>query len=332
MTVKPRGSSWQAAVSYKGTRLRKDWPTEAEALQWERETLQALKNGTLQGQETRRLVPTLEQHLDIVYRARWAGTKGEETAMINARHVVEALGPHRLVSSLSKEDALRCKMVFQDRGISDATINRKLAALSVLVKEAVEYGHLPQGFKVGLTKERQTRIRFVSEDEEAEMLGWCGRTGQRDLYDYIILSLDTGFRQSEILKVLAKDCHQPNLWTFDTKAGNSREVPLTTRAKGIMTARAQWLSPTATIFTLSARQLRERWNKMLTGIGLIHDETLIPHTMRHTFVTRLLHRGVDIKTVMELAGHSRIETTQRYAQTSPQRKVMAIQVLEGPPS
>ena len=43
------------------------------------------------------------------------------------------------------------------------------------------------------------------------------------------------------------------------------------------------------------------------------DQPLFPHLLRHTFVTQLLRSGVDIETVRQLAGHSSIETTQRYA-------------------
>lgn len=44
-----------------------------------------------------------------------------------------------------------------------------------------------------------------------------------------------------------------------------------------------------------------------------------PHTLRHTFATRLIENGVDLRTVQELGGWAKIEMLTRYGHVSPSR-------------
>src|SRR2546428_13434396 len=57
-------------------------------------------------------------------------------------------------------------------------------------------------------------------------------------------------------------------------------------------------------------------------------ESLGPHILRHTFASRLVMAGVDLRTVQELMGHKDINMTLRYAHLSPDHKRAAIETLE----
>jgi len=53
-----------------------------------------------------------------------------------------------------------------------------------------------------------------------------------------------------------------------------------------------------------------------------------PHILRHTFASRLVMAGVDLRTVQELLGHKTITMTLRYAHLSPDHKRAALEALE----
>ena len=52
------------------------------------------------------------------------------------------------------------------------------------------------------------------------------------------------------------------------------------------------------------------------------------HTFRHTMIRSLVKMGIDICTVAEIAGHSRLETTRRYSLPSANDKLLAVEKLD----
>jgi site-specific recombinase XerD len=71
------------------------------------------------------------------------------------------------------------------------------------------------------------------------------------------------------------------------------------------------------------------WNPLLQEAGI---DNFHWHDCRHTFASRLIMAGVDLRTVQELLGHKTITMTLRYAHLSPTHQREAVQRLTPQPT
>ena len=69
---------------------------------------------------------------------------------------------------------------------------------------------------------------------------------------------------------------------------------------------------------LTARSVDRRFEEYLKASGLVGKIT--PHTIRHTIATHWLEKGMDLKTIQVLLGHSSLATTTIYTQVSSRLK------------
>lgn len=73
------------------------------------------------------------------------------------------------------------------------------------------------------------------------------------------------------------------------------------------------------------RALRKRYDTMLKKCGIAHINF---HALRHTFATRCIESGVDVKTLSEILGHSSVRITlDRYVHVSFEQKYANINKL-----
>ncbi len=147
-----------------------------------------------------------------------------------------------------------------------------------------------------------------------------------------LLSLHTGMRAGEIFSLCWQDVdlERGMLTLLNTKNGLSRPAFLTEQAKGMLKARKPAAtSPTDLVFPPTGNRQKEQiqrisdtFPKAVDALGLNkgisdprHKTTF--HTLRHTYASWQVERGVDLYTVKELLGHKTLAMTSRYAHLSP---------------
>lgn len=71
------------------------------------------------------------------------------------------------------------------------------------------------------------------------------------------------------------------------------------------------------LFNITPAAVQAYFRKTREKAGL--SKRVTPHVLRHTYATRLLELGMDIRLIKELLGHSNINTTQIYTRVTESR-------------
>jgi len=124
------------------------------------------------------------------------------------------------------------------------------------------------------------------------------------------------------------------------RGGRPRRVPMnaTVRAALVDLAsdRARPDDPDERLFPLSYRQTQILFAQaVVRAQGMLRDAGQEPsrldgitwHSLRHTFASRLVMAGVDLRTVAELGGWRTLAMVQRYAHLSPDHLTAAVERL-----
>jgi integrase len=152
----------------------------------------------------------------------------------------------------------------------------------------------------------------------------------------LTLALETGMRRGELysLEWDRVDLERRQLLLLKTKNGTARVVILTTAAVTALEElreRRSQSSPRVCLTRYGEPMLSPRaWFELVMQEAvkknpLVKDVTW--HIFRHTYISRLVMAGVDLRIVQELAGHKDIKMTVRYAHLAPAHKLAAVDRL-----
>lgn len=205
----------------------------------------------------------------------------------------------------------------KSKNYKTATINANLSLLRSLLTGAYRKDLIDKVPYIPTYKITQTKDKIISEDEEKIMLEWCEANNQQELRQIIIIGLNTGVRISNILEVSLEKIDNNYLRIWESKNNTSYSVPLNKKMQALLTE----LKP----FTINYQQAYYLFNKMKEELQL--DSAITPHTLRHTFCTRLIEKGIPIPVIQKLANHKKLSTTQHYLHFANKQLEQAVDVL-----
>ena len=233
--------------------------------------------------------------------------------------------------------------------LSGATINKVLQILHDTLQAARKRQLIVTVPDIDWVKVREPEVDFLTFEEAATLL--APDPGEdRAWHTMILVGLRTGLRRGELLglrwfdvdlvgdRLTVRQNYVEGVFG-PPKSGKPREVPLGQEVRGALAAHlAAQRAAGVPVDGRDALVFCEADGHVLTDgkcayplMRATQRAGLRPigwHTLRHTFASHLVMRGVPLKVVQELLGHALIATTMRYAHLQSQMKHDAVRLLD----
>ena len=254
--------------------------------------------------------------------------------------------------------------MYEEDHVSGATIKGTIKVWKMFCYWALDEGYITKNpcknvVLPGLRKTRDNLIESFTNEQRETILKYMEDSKYE--YDTVIkLAFATGMRQGELLALRWDDVEPDTIHVlrstavvthtnkdgskeryrevWDTKTANSvRDVPIlpTTyemllehREKQKAFMEKAGLPDTPWVFTnlagkmVDSDNLLKSYKRMLERAGVPY---LRFHCIRHTFATEAIRRGVDVKDLQLLMGHSTRDMTYRYVQSDKNSRQSAIE-------
>lgn len=220
--------------------------------------------------------------------------------------------------------------------IKPATVNRELACLKKMFYYFKQNRRLlfdnPVSNVKMLIEDRNYEV--LTHEQESAYLAEC----TQPLHDIAVLMIETGMRNDEVYSMRFEHVDLPNRYYYNPKGKTPkarRRVPLTDRAISIITRRFEELDGD---LVFPGGKAGNDDSKPIVKVNNAHYGALkrlknkLPHfrlyDLRHTFATRFIEAGGDLRTLADILGHKDLRMVMIYSHPTDPHKRRQIQQFE----
>lgn len=227
----------------------------------------------------------------------------------------------------------RCVTV---RPLGPKSINNVLSIVHDMLETARRRGLVESVPSVEWLALEQQDFDFLTFDEATQLI----KAADGDWLPMIVVALRCGLRQGELLGLqwsdvdLKKGLLRVKRTVYRGKVGSPkggkwRDVPLSDDAIRALKAhrhlRSDWVFCSLDGARLSENKCRKPLARIVKRAKLRHISW---HVLRHTFASHLAMRGVPLRHIQQLMGHSTVQMTERYAHLMPEVTRDAVRLLD----
>ena len=211
-------------------------------------------------------------------------------------------------------------------GLARSSVNMEMRYLSSFLYWAARHG-APQPFLPKQLREVKTKKRIIDVAEFETLLKGC-----RSWRQWLMLNLGfkCGLRGSEIWHLEASDFSPAGVtirakpqWNFIPKDGQERTVPIPFMVPEL---------PEGLIFSVNGHPHIIQWLQLKAICNRAKVPRITMHCLRHSYATRLMRSGIDVRTVQYLLGHNSLNTTMRYLEPHPDAAELVCKAFDANPA
>ncbi len=220
-----------------------------------------------------------------------------------------------------------------EKKLSPQSVKHCLTLLRAIIKRMAQLelynGKIPH---FEMPKFDNRRMRYLTESEAKSLLSTLYSKNEL-WHDIALFALNTGLRASEIFSIRESCINflQQSVTIFATKNSQIRSIPLNKAAFIIVQKYSSLKLP----FFFAENNIKEVSKVFRNAVEVsklnenIKDKRnkIVFHSLRHTFASWLVQKGVPLVVVGNLLGHKTMQMTMRYAHLAPEQGYNAVSLL-----
>ncbi len=279
---------------------------------------------------------------------------------IALNHITEFFGIQNTVSAIQLKDVENFLIHLQQKVKKGYRVYYR--TLKAAFNKAVDWGYVKENYfhKVKLPKKQQANPVFINSDQLSTI---SKQLKNEMIKDFVVFGFYTGMRLNEIVNLTWRNVDlEARIITvgdenFTTKGRNQRYIPICEEAheallrvknveRRVKNGKQNKNQKISIIQSLdSARDfvfckkdglkycgnyISRKFKNSCIAAGI--EKEIHFHSLRHSFASSLVQKGVPLYTIKELLGHSSITTTEIYSHLNMDALKEAIKKLDGTPS
>ncbi len=317
MTIKQVKTGWQVNIQPGGRgakRLKKTFPTKAEALAWERHIrvkVQEVPDWAPPKKDARRLTDLCE----LWFRHHGSGLRAGADTHRRLIAMSEAMGNPRAETFTTDVFAeYRTKRIAD--GITANNMNREQAYLRAVFNELIRLEHWKKENplkKLRAFKIQERELSYLTVEQIKNLIEELRKGKNKHVTLIAKVCLATGSRWGEAESLRTTQIRNGMIQFVQTKSSKTRSVPITPAIETELKNHFIEHGEGERLFTSAWAAFREGVERA----KLTLPEGQMTHILRHTFASHFMMNGGNILALQKVLGHQSLTMTMRYAHLSP---------------